>query len=417
MTRPPESAVESAAGLPTLEEEQPAILTLSELRLSLQAKAPVCRIRTPAGDEGWIVTRHAEVKSLLQDDRLARTHADPENAPRYIRNPMLDMLITSADPQAERESHEAKRVLYTKSFAARKVLDHRSRVDAIAEQRIDAILDKGRPADLHADFSMPYSQQALCDMIGIPPGDREELLARMDGAREVDRGDESAPAGPGPGQDASGDDDEMAALFGYAARIGARKRSEPTDDVISRFIESGLSDDEIGLHTVTLLFTGLAGVASHIDFGTLLLATNPEQRAAAMDDPEIMARAVDEVLRATVGSPVLPRYAHEDIEIGGETIRIGDLVLLDFSLANFDPRVFDRPGEFDVTRTPNPHFTFGHGMRHCTGAPLVRILLQSAYTTLFDRLPGLRLAVPESELRPHPGGRLAGGLAELPITW
>src|SRR5262249_10190531 len=159
-----------------------------------------------------------------------------------------------------------------------------------------------------------------------------------------------------------------AALFGFAAGIGARKRRAPTDDVISRFVESGLSDDEIGLHTVTLLFTRLAGVASHIDFGVLLLATNPEQRAAALASPEAMARAVDEVLRATVGSPVLPRYASEDIEISGETIRTGDLVLLDFSLANFDPRVFDHAEQFDVSRAPNPHFTFGHGMRHCTGA-------------------------------------------------
>lgn len=395
---------------PLLAVEQPGILTFSRLRRDLQAQAPVCRISTPAGDEGWLVTRHAEVKALLQDNRLGRTHADPDNAPRYIRNPMLDMLITDIDAETERQSHERKRVLYTASFAARRVLDQQARVEAIAEAMIDALVAEGTPADLHAGFSMPYAQQALCDMIGVPPESREELLLRMEGAGEVDRPEETT----GPG---TADGGGMGALFGFAAGIGARKREEPADDVISRFVEAGLTDDEIGLHTVTLLFTGLAGLASHIDFGVLLFTTNPDQRDKAMGDPEIMARGVDEVLRATVGSPVLPRYAGEDIEIGGVTIRTGDLVLLDFSLANFDHRVFDHPERFDVTRTPNPHFTFGHGMRHCTGAPLVRILLRAAFTTLFSRLPDLRLAVPREELQPHPGGRLAGGLAELPVTW
>lgn len=107
---------------------------------------------------------------------------------------------------------------------------------------------------------------------------------------------------------------------------------------------------------------------------------------------------------------------HDD-QVGVVTIREGDLVMLDFSLANFDPRAFDDPHRFDVTRTPNDHFTFGHGMRHCTGASLVRIILAVAYTALFERLPGLRLAVPESELESHPGGRLAGGLEKFPLTW
>ena len=134
-------------------------------------------------------------------------------------------------------------------------------------------------------------------------------------------------------------------------------------------------------------------------------------------DPEIMARAVDEVMRATIGSPVLPRYASEDMEAGGVKILAGDLVMLDFSLANFDSRVFADPEKFDVTRTPNPHFTFGHGMRHCTGAPLVRVIMAVGFTALFSRLPGLDLAVPQSEVESRAGGKLAGGLERFPIRW
>lgn len=388
--------------LPLIGVELPSILTFSELRLQLQEQAPVCRIRTPAGDEGWLITRHAEVKSLLQDNRLGRSHKDPANAPRFLRNPMLDMLVTSDDIEVEKQRHEQKRVLYTKSFAARRVIERRERVIGIANAKLDAIVAAGPPVDLHEAYSMDYSQQALCDMVGIPEEDRRRLLDMMDTVGASDQ--EHAEAGMDP-------------LFGFAAEIGDRRRSDLGDDVISRFIESGLTNSEIGLHVVTLLFTGLAGLASHLDFGVLLFLRNPEQREKAMADPEIMARAVDEVMRATISSPVLPRYASEDIEVGGVTIREGDLVMLDFSLANFDARAFDEPHRFDVTRTPNHHFTFGHGMRHCTGAPLVRIILAVAYTTLFERLPGLRLAVPEAELESHPGGRLAGGLEKFPLTW
>ncbi|GAB2848474.1 cytochrome P450 [Lentzea nigeriaca] len=388
--------------LPLIGVELPSILTFSELRLQLQEQAPVCRIRTPAGDEGWLVTRHAEVKSLLQNNKLGRSHKDPATAPRFMRNPMLDMLVTSDDIEVEKERHEKKRVLYTRSFAARRVIERKERVEAIANAKLDAIIAAGPPVDLHEAYSMDYSQQALCDMVGIPEQDRRRLLDMMDTVGASDQ--QHAESGMDP-------------LFGFAAEIGQKRRSELGDDVISRFVEAGLSDEEIGLHVVTLLFTGLAGLASHLDFGVLLFLRNPDQREKAMADPTVMAQAVDEVMRATISSPVLPRYASEDIEIGGVTIKEGDLVMLDFSLANFDPRAFDDPHRFDVTRAPNHHFTFGHGMRHCTGAPLVRIILAVAFTTLFERLPTLRLAVPESELESHPGGRLAGGLEKFPLTW
>ncbi|TWF93884.1 cytochrome P450 [Saccharopolyspora dendranthemae] len=392
----------SSEELPLVGVDRPSILSFSEVRLDLQAKAPVCRIRTPAGDEAWLVTQHAEVKALLQDNRLARYHPDPANAPRFLRNPMLDMLVTDTDVEVERKVHEEKRVLYTKSFAARRVLDRKSRVEAIAHAKIDDIIAAGQPADLHETFSTVFSQNALCDMIGIPEDAREELLTQMDRVGSVDR--EHAEGG-------------MDSVFGFAAQVAERRRDDPGDDVITRFVESGLTDDEIGMHVVVLLFTGLAGLVSHIDFGVLLFLLNPDQRELAMNDPEIMARAVDEVMRATIGSPVLPRYASVDLEVGGVTIPSGDLVMLDFSLANFDWRVFAEPEKFDVTRTPNPHFTFGHGMRHCTGAPLVRVIMSVGFTALFSRLPELGLAVPQSELETRAGGKLAGGLERFPIRW
>ncbi|WP_378742955.1 cytochrome P450 [Nocardia brasiliensis] len=113
---------------------------------------------------------------------------------------------------------------------------------------------------------------------------------------------------------------------------------------------------------------------------------------------------------------MLPRYARADIELGDVTIRAGDLVLLDITAANIDPRAFTEPDRFDVTRAPNHHLAFGHGPWHCIGAPLARMQLQVVFAGLVTRFPTLRLAVPVSRI-PVTASVLDRGIAELPVTW
>lgn len=130
-----------------------------------------------------------------------------------------------------------------------------------------------------------------------------------------------------------------------------------------------------------------------------------------------MNTAVEETLRAADrGGPGLPRYAREDIEIGGVTIRAGEAVLLDTTLANFDDRVFGEPDRFDVTRAPNPHVAFAHGPWHCLGAPLARIELRTVFASLVHRFPTMRLAVPIERLRGS-GAVFTSTLLALPVTW
>lgn len=389
--------------LPLLPVEQAAILTLSQLRRDLQATAAICKIRTPAGDEAWLVTRHAELKALSQDPRLGRSHADPANAPKYLDNPMLDLMVTTGDIETERADQVKKRALYPPSLSARRVLGQQPRVEAIAKALLEPIVRKGPPANMHTEFTLPYARQAMCEVVGVPQEDRERMVDLMEVVGDV--------------LDREAADKAMKDLFVFATEVSGRRRLDPGDDVISRFMEVGLGDEECGFHAISLMFGGLGGVLSHVDFGIVLFAINSDQRDAVIGNPGLMPGAVDEVLRTTVGSPVLPRYALEDIEMAGVTIRVGELVMLDFSLANYDPRVYENPDRFDVTRAPNPHFTFGHGIRHCIGASLARIVLNAAYTSLLAGMPNLHLAVPLDQLHARAGGRLAGGLAELPIAW
>ncbi|MEV5378201.1 cytochrome P450 [Streptomyces nondiastaticus] len=393
----------SPRDLPSLGLEPPGLLRLSPLLRGLQDQAPVCRVRTPAGDEGWLVTRHAELRELLHDERVGHSHPDPENAPRYVRSPFLDLMITDTDAEAGRRTHAEIRRLLTPMFSARRVREMEPQVAVVVETVLDRFIAQGPPADLHGGVSVPVALTVLCDIIGIPPHSREqltEMLSRM--ALLGDR--ESVEHGR----------DE---LFAFVEGMVERKRAEPGADILTRLSDGGLPEERVAPLAVGLLFAGLDSVVTFLDHGVMLLAEYPEQRAAALADPGAMTHAVEEILRsAKAGGSILPRYASEDVEIGGVTMRAGDLVLFDFSLPNFDERAFTEPERFDITRTPNPHLTFAHGMWHCIGAPLARIELRTVYTRLFTRLPGLRLERPAGELQLR-DGQLSGGLTELPVTW
>lgn len=151
--------------------------------------------------------------------------------------------------------------------------------------------------------------------------------------------------------------------------------------------------------------------------GVLLLLTHPDQRQALLDDPDLVARAVEEMLRAPgKGSGGIPRYARSAFDLDGVHIAAGDLVLLDNGAANHDPAVFPDPDRFDITRPSRAHLTFGHGGHYCVGAPLARIELQTVIAQLIPRFPTMRLAVPITELRLRTA-QLTGGLVDLPVTW
>ncbi|MFJ9853244.1 cytochrome P450 [Streptomyces sp. NPDC101150] len=389
--------------LPSLGLEPPVLLEVSPLLRELQERGPICRVRTPAGDEGWLVTRHAELKQLLHDERFGHSHPDPANAAQYVRSPFLDLMNTETDAEAGRRTHTESRRLLAPMFSARRVREMEPKVAAVVDGALDRFIAQGPPADLHDGLCVPVALTVLHDIIGVPSPSREQLaallaqMAVLDDRESVEHGQRD--------------------LFAFVAELVDRKRAEPGDDIITRLAEGGLSDERVATLAVSLLFAGLDSVVTIMDHGVVLLAAHPEQRAAALADPDLMTHAVEEVLRAAkAGGSILPRYATEDIAIDGVTIRSGDLVMFDFSLPNFDERAFDEPERFDITRAPNPHLSFAHGIWHCIGAPLARIELKTVFTQLFTRLPGLRLAVAADELRER-DGRLSGGLTELPVAW
>ena len=143
--------------LPSLGLEPPDLLKVSPLLRQLQEQGPICRVRTPAGDEGWLVTRHAALKQLLHDERFGHSHPDPANAAQYVRNPFLDLMITDTDAEAGRRTHAESRRLLAPMFSARRVREMEPKVVAVVDDVLDRFIAQGPPADLHDGLCVPVA--------------------------------------------------------------------------------------------------------------------------------------------------------------------------------------------------------------------------------------------------------------------
>lgn len=371
----------------------------------LQEERPIVRVRTAAGDEAWMFTRYDDVKALISDDRLGHSHPDPQNAPRVSDSVLLGGPM--GDYAAEQEMDGRIRGLLGPAFSPRRMRALRSRIDSLVNDLLDRMAEHSPPADLHRMVSQPLPVMVICDLLGVPYDDHDRLEQWSLGAAGMTDLDATATAFGG--------------LVEYVKDVVARKRADPGDDLISDLIRAEekwrLTDDDIAALVALLLFAGHESTVVRIDLGAVLFLTNPDQIEALRRDPELVSTAAEEIVRmAAPGDNGMPRYAREDVEIGGVTIRAGDAVLLAGTVANRDPRAFPEPDRFDISRKPNPHIGFGHGPRFCIGATLARFELQAVFGALFDRFPGLALAVPAEELKLRTE-LLTGGLAELPVTW
>jgi cytochrome P450 len=376
---------------------------------------PALRTRTPAGDPAWLVTDYDLVRRLLADPRLGRDHPDPPAAPRYSESALFGR-PQPVSPTAAAD-HARMRRLLTPWFSARRLDALRPRVRELVGGLLDELATAGPPADLHEAVSFPLPALVICELLGVPYADRADFRRWSDEAADM-TDQQRSYAGLG-------------ALFGYLSELVAAKLDDPGEDVLSGLIEAHRADphdlplDAVAQLGAGLLFAGHETTVAAIDKGVVLLATNPDQRAALRADPALVEPAVEEILRSDIptrppgpaGTDTgLARWASAEIDLGAVRIAAGDLVLLGLHQANESSRVVgERPG-FTVDRRPNPHVTFGYGARFCIGAPLARLELRELFGALLQRFPGLDLAVPVADLRPRTG-RLTGGLQELPVTW
>jgi pentalenolactone synthase len=375
----------------------------------------VRRVTTPAGDPAWYVTGYDLVKGLLLDQRLGRSHLEPERAARYADSAIFGGPI-GRSPETERAEHAQMRALLTPAFSARRMALLRPRVQELVDGLLDALAEQTPPVDFHEAVSFPLPALVICELLGVPYADRDDFRRWSDDSADMTDPERSRTG--------------LARLHAHMRELIHGKRQQPAEDVISdllaaqRFAPDRFTDDHVVALAAVLLFAGHETTVAAIDKGVLLLVANPSAREALERDATLIPKAVEEILRSSTliaddpTAPVggLPRYANAAIVLDEVTIHPGELVLLGLHSANLDERIFPEPEAFEVTRPANPHLTFGHGAHYCIGAPLARIELQTLFGTLIQRFPTLPLAVPVAELRRR-RHLLTGGLAELPVIW
>src|SRR5690242_8070386 len=377
----------------------PDIVTISGGR-------PVFPAELPDGRIVWLVSGYENVRQMIIDQRFSRALAV---APGQAQ-PGFEMFAAGSINGMDPPGHTRLRKLVASAFTARRVEALRPRVTAIVNQLIDTMAGRPQPVDLVAGFSLPLPAQVICEMLGVPAADLGQFHAWSDtilGDWQRDA-DEIMTA--------------LAQMYGYFGSLIESKRARPADDLMSALIAARDHADRLSEHELTamgciLLIGGHETTANQINMSLLLLFDHPDQVARLRADPGLIPAAVEELLRyVRLGSLPPARVTTEDVQIGGVVIPAGETVIPLFGTANRDPSVFTAPDRLDVTRDAASHLTFGAGVHHCLGAQLARVELQEAYRGLIGRLPGLRLAVPASDLEFKPGMAIHS-LRELPVRW
>ena len=374
------------------------------------------KVRTPAGDEAWVVTSYPLGRALLADSRLGRSHPAAGQAPRYSTSPLFGRPWGA--PEDERQEHDRFRRLLSRSFGPGRMERLRPAVGAVVTRCLEELGAADRPADLHRLVCRPLPVRVMCLMLGVPEADFDRFAGWADAWTSI-----ADPDAARTGQ---------AALLEYFASLVEQRSGDLGSDIISDLIRCGSTTEEVTAREIvalsaTLLFAGYETTVAALDKAMLLLLSHPQAYRALGRDAATRSAAVEETLRFANVLPAeeenrhlgIVRYAHDDVAIddgSGLVVRKGDLVMIQKLKCNQDTAEFTCPNVFDISRHPNRHLTFGHGRRYCPGAPLARLEMEELFERLPMCFPRLRLAVDVSDVRRVPK-RLTPQAEALPVTW
>ncbi|MGX1880639.1 cytochrome P450 [Streptomyces sp. NPDC055287] len=364
----------------------------------------------PAGPGFWAVTRHRDVVGVLKDSRtyssaLGATQIrdpDPADLP-FIRRMMLNQ-----DPP----DHGRLRRLVSRAFTPGRT----DRFEASARARARALLAAAREAgpvfDLVAAVTDDYALLNLADLLGVPASDRGLLLKWTERIIAYQDPDEPPVLGPDGRPVNPRSPAVLGEMFAYARELAAYKRGSPGDDIITSLAHSELLDAELEMFFFLLTVAGNDTVRGAAPGGFLALAGHPDQQRALRAGEVSPATAVEELLRWHPPVLTFRRTAARDTELAGQPVRTGDKVVVFHASANYDERVFDAPHRLDLSRSPNPHVSFGDGPHVCLGAHFARLQLRLLHEEAL-RLPALEPAGPPRRLVSN----FINGIKALPLRF
>ncbi|MEU2565156.1 cytochrome P450 [Streptomyces longispororuber] len=405
------------------------ILNLSNKTVSNPAEYGPLRERGPlfrAAIEGlespvWFVAGFDDCKEILHDSRFIR---DQSKLPGAEGPSLTDEMLTQVGMPKEYfkyfgllglsdgEEHTRMRNVVARAFTARRVNALRPGLEKNAADIYAALAEK-KEGDLVSELGYPLTSAAICELMGVEAADVPLLQGWIMEFVSYDT-ERLVPA--------------ITSIVEYYKDLIARRRAEPTDDLISELAKPGgpdqdlLSDDVIIAIFMLLTSTGIAPPAHFLGQALLALLTHPEELEKLRAQPELLARrAVPELIRHATSVPTGgPLYAAEDFEFRGCPVKTGDAVIPSLVGVNHDPRQFDDPLKLDLARDLGPgvgHLSFGSGAHYCTGAALAQLETEVVINTFLLQNRTMELAVDPGELQYFDVPGKGTALGALPVRF
>jgi cytochrome P450 len=349
-----------------------------------------------------VLSRHADITAAAADATLLSSERSPgadgggtiiQDLPYGLAPGVL--LNMTDDPR----HHRIRRFL-TPAVSPRALADMADELRSRAGRIVEAVADRGS-CDFLSEVAVELPLQAVAALLGVPDGDRHALLAWSSAildyeGRELGETNEAAASA-------------AASLAAYATDLVRERRARPGDDLISALIRvevddpdgrpAPLSELELVMFFNLMVAAGSETTRNSIALGMVALIEHPDQLADLTRDRSLMSGAVEEILRWSSATLYNRRTATAPFELCGRSVAAGDKVTLWWPSANRDESVFERPFEFDIRRTPNPHVSFGHRAHFCLGANLARLEISVLLDELLERLCDFELTGPVQRVR------------------
>ncbi|HUR47833.1 MAG TPA: cytochrome P450 [Candidatus Saccharimonadales bacterium] len=340
------------------------------LYAQLRSSSPVFHIPPPF--DAWAVFDYDGVKRVLSDHEVFSS-----------RVPAPPHWFLFLDPP----QHTKLRALISRAFTPKMVANLEPIIRRLSSELLDKAMNRAE-MDLASEYSVPLPMQVIAGMIGIPAVDWPRFTKWSEGILRLSYSRSGGADAAEARKEFSAVTQEMHA---YLAEMTAQRRAEPKDDLLTRLIEAEvdgerLSHEEILGFFQLLVVGGQETTTNLINNAILCLGENPVQLARLRGNLDLVPAAIEEVLRYRAPLQWVMRTPRQDVEMQGQKIPAGKLVLAVIGSANRDSKHFQNPESFDISRDPNPHVGFGHGIHSCLGAALSRMEAKIALTDILQRL-------------------------------
>lgn len=394
----------------------------------LRDESPVALVQPEDGelfDPFWLVTRYEDVMRISKDNATFLNNPRPvvfslRDAIEFSRkatgsNMLVDSLVVFDAP-----IHPKYRRLTQDWFMPRNLAKMEDEIHSIANATVDRLIAAGPEVDFVQLVSGPYPLHVVMQILGVPEEDEprmQMLTQKLFGGQDADLS--------GTGMENMTPDQVVQLVAGavqtfeeYFAKLAAQRRANPTDDVASVIANATvdgepLPERDMAGYYIIVATAGHDTTSASTAGAMMALAQDPDQWARVKADRSLLPGIVEEAIRWTTPVQHFMRTAAKDVEIGGQSIKKGDWLMINYVSANHDPAQFDDPRKFDAARSPNRHLAFGAGAHQCLGLHLARMEMKILFETLLDRIESIELAgEPKRAV-----STFVGGLKTLPIRF